>query len=414
MVAGRRGVTGRGRTIWLTLALLLGLGRVFAVGPAVAAPAITVISSTGQSNFPQQVSFAVSAQSSTPITSVRLAYRIDDEPVTRVATATFTPGVRVDAHYTIDLQTNYLPVGVTLHYQWQIEDQSGARTTTAWADLPVIDRRFLWHSQTLGPLTLHWYSGDDQFATSVLTAGAAAFATASADIGTTGALHPSDVYIYATAQDFRSAVGVGTDQWVGGQAYPTYHLVVMLAPANDPADAQRTIAEEMTHVAIDGNEGPLGRLPTWLDEGVAVSAEGAPDPALTQALQQAAQAHQLMSLASLSGNFPDDPNGATLAYAESESAVRYFVQTFGRPKLDTLVAGFRQGETSDQAFRQSIGLTTLAFQQRWEASLAQTATGPAAPVRGVGLVTILSAPVGLIVALLQDLLHVVQTTKGQG
>lgn len=382
-----------------------------------AAGSIDVLATGARSEFPKQLVFPLQAQGTSQISSIRIAYRVGDDPVTSVARVTFAPANHVDTSYTIDLSQEYYPPGVTIQYQWQIEDLSGASVTTNWASFKVTDPRFNWHERTLGSVTLHWYDGDDQFAASVLATAVKALSNASAE-ARTSVTGPVNIYFYANEQDFRSAMGTNVDQWVGGQTFPLYRLIILLAPGSDLANAQRSVAHEMTHVAIDStSEDPFGALPTWLDEGMAEVAEGYLDPAFQQALNTAVQSHTLLSIQSISGNFPESTDGATLAYAESASMVSYFVKSYGQAKLATLIADFRQGDTADEAFQQTVGTSTLAFQQKWEASLqpAGNSSSPAATTSQNGqpsVVSVLLAPVTFVVSILEDVARLVQATKG--
>ena len=109
---------------------------------------------------------------------------------------------------------------------------------------------------------------------------------------------------------------------------------------------------------------------------------------------------------------------ATLAYAESASLVGYFVQSYGQAKLATLIAAFRQGDTADEAFRQAIGMSQLAFQQQWEASLQgtsspSTSAAPSTPNNAQpSLVSVLLTPITLFVSVLEAVARLVQATKG--
>lgn len=384
--------------------------------------AIDVLGSTGRSEFPQRIVFSLQAKSSAQISSVRIAYRVGDDPVTSIARVALAPAYRIDTSYQIDLSREYYPPGVTIHYQWQIEDQSGAQLTTDWADVRISDPRFFWHERTLGPVTLHWYAGGDQYADAMLFTAARALTNASSTMGTT-APRTVDVYLYASEQEFRSALGAGSDEWVGGQTFPLYRLTVLLAPPDTPAEDQRSIAHEMTHIVIDStSEDPFGPLPTWLDEGVAMVAEGNIDPSFQDALGSAAASHRLLSIQSISGNFPESSDEAALAYAESASLVDYFVRQYGQEKLAALIAAFRRGESSDGAFKQAIGLSTLDFQHRWEASLQSgasaatpTTTSRAAPDETSSkpsLLGIVMTPISLLISLLESIARLVRASKG--
>lgn len=381
--------------------------------------AITVLQTSGRSDFPRSLSFNLQAKSTSQISSIRIAYRAGDDPVTSIARVSFSPAFRVDATYPIDLAHEYYPPGVTIHYQWIIQDQSGAQLATSWSDLKVTDPRFLWHEQTQGPITVRWYQGDDRFGDAALQAARQALSAAGAAVGTTS-FRPVQIFLYGDQNDFRLALGRGVDQWVGGQTFPVYRVVLLYAPPTDVAGVQRSIAHEMTHIAMDSTaEEGIGTLPSWLSEGLAMVAEGPMDPPLQQALAEAVRSHRLLSIESLSGNFPDSTQEATLAYAESRSLVSYFLQTYGRQKLAVLVQAFRSGATSDEAFRQSTGLATLEFQRAWEANLqrqlgvtpAATASASSRNDGSRSLIGTLLAPVAFILAAIQNLLRLIQAGK---
>lgn len=371
-----------------------------------AASPITVQQNIARSVFPKEVDFVLQAQSTAQITGVRLAYQVADQPMTRVAKATFTPSNRVDASYQIDTSREYYPPGTVIHYRWLLQDQTGTAFSTRPSDLTIVDGRFSWRSLSEGGITLHWYLGDNQWVRSMAQI-ATAVATRSAGTKT---FKKADLFLYARDQDFKSSLGAGADQWTGGEAFPEYGVALLFAPPDQTAIDQRSLAHELTHLVTDsGNPDPFGPLPSWLDEGLSMAAEGSPEPVFVQALQDGVRSHHLLSLQSISGNFPEDTNEATLAYAESESASRYLLTTYGWDRLNTLIAAFRRGATSDEAFHEAIGMSTREFQRKWEASIgavpaAATPTNPStASGESSFLVRIISAPVNFIEALARDL-----------
>lgn len=409
----RRGCVIRFRLILAAVILFASVAPLAPVGTAAAAAStLTVTANTARSEFPKQLVFDLKAQSGSPITSVKIAYRVGDDPVTSLANVPVTAADHISTSYHIDLNQEYYPPGVTIHYQWRLTDQSSALLKTTWSNLLVVDPRFQWHEQTLGVVTVHWYEGNTQYATTMLGAAARALALASADINTP-TVRPVQLFLYANTNDFRGAMGAGVDSWVGGQTYPVYRVVVLLAPTNDVANDVRSVAHEMTHVALDStSDNPFGPLPSWLDEGMAQVAEGAPDPAFSRILTDAAHSNKLMSLQSLSGNFPESTNEAILAYAESDSIVRYFLQTYGRTKLDELIAQFRDGHSANAAFEQVVGISELQFQRAWEGSLgAQPAAAPQTS-GGSSILRTFLAPVNVVAKALNDVVNLLRSTKG--
>ncbi|HLG51498.1 MAG TPA: peptidase MA family metallohydrolase [Chloroflexota bacterium] len=393
-----------------------------ATAPAMASGgAITVLQSTARADFPRALTFHLQARSSAQIVSIRIAYQIQGDPVTYIARVDFSPASTVDATYTIDLTRQYYPPGITVQYRWQISDLSGAHLVSQWYSLSVTDPRFFWRDRTSGPITLHWYQGDDSFADAVLATANQALTTASRAAGQSS-VRPVQIYLYANSDDFRGALGPGADQWVGGQTFPLYRVVLLLTPPDDVSQAQRSVAHEMTHMAIDTTaEDPYGALPTWLSEGMAMVAEGPMDPVFVQALNSAARSGRLLSIQSLSGNFPSSTEEATLAYAESGSIVDYFIRTYGQQKLAVLIRAFRAGSSSDEAFRAATGLSTLEFQHAWEASIGAVPSGstassgstaPSGPSGAGSIITrIIAAPVAFLLRLLAAVLQLFSMTK---
>jgi hypothetical protein len=383
-----------------------------AVEPAVAAtsPGINVLQNDARVDFPRSIDFHVVAESSGQITRATLVYRVGNENVFHRGDASVQPDAHIDAHYLIDLQRAYYPPGVTLHYQWQIKDLTGAEAQTAWSDLSLTDPRYRWHLRSQGNVQLRWHDVDDNYANAVLDT---AFKTYSA--GGTADNSPINIFIYGHLADFRGVLGVGSQEWVGGQTFPEYRVVLLLVDVNDVAGAQRSVAHEMTHLLLDSvAPGSAAPLPTWLDEGIAMVAEGQTQPIFQQALDQASRSHHLISIQSLSGNFPETPDEATIAYAESESMVRYFVTTYGQAKLGTLIASFRQGQSSDEAFKNSIGISSRDFQAAWQASLgvvAQTASAQPATSSGSTIVQTVMGPIRAVVAFVSQIIQSLQAPK---
>jgi len=391
--SGRR---ARLLTVWaMTMAMLLAW-----LGAAPAAQAadsgFVVIQNQATSDFPKDVAFSLLAQSPDPVDLARFVYTLADSPITYSDIVPIAPAIRVSPSFTLDLQQRYLPPGVMIHYHWILDGQSGGTYSTPWANVMVQDARFPWQSMTKGPLTLYWYDGDTAFASTVLSDATKAYLRAASEVGVQ-TVPTGQIYLYSTLSDFRGALAQGADQWVGGQTFPQYHVIVLLGPSAQVTQVDRDVSHEVTHLAVDGATTELAPLPTWLDEGMAIVSEGSVDQTYQTALDNAAKSGALLSVQSLSGNFPEDPNQALVAYAESGSLVRYFVQTYGQERLSQLVDAFRHGQTLDQAFENSAGVSAQQFEQGWRASIS-------AKPAGSDWVSVLSGPINFLSAFLRGLI----------
>lgn len=398
---------GRMTRVLIALALAFVITSTSRVGSVRADSPISVQQSVVKTDFPKAIDFRVQAQSTAQIADVRLSYQIADIPIDRIAKATFRPGNLIQATYVIDSTREYYPPGTAIHYRWLIQDQAGDTLATPSAELIVADNRFPWQSLSAGPVTVHWYQGDNQWVQTMVRTANQVVLQGSVTSG--ASLRKSDLFLYANEQDFKSALGVGSNEWVGGQTFPEYGVSILLAPPDQTALDQRTVAHELTHIVNDGGSpNPFGPLPTWLDEGMSMVAEGPPESTFVQALQEGVKSHALLSIQSISGNFPEDSNQATLAYAESESLVRYFRATYGQNRLNTLVAAFRQGATSDEAFLQATGLSSVAFQRQWQASISPAASAAEPGPSSSWLVRIVSFPISLFTRLVHDVQRLAQ------
>ncbi|HEX5415714.1 MAG TPA: peptidase MA family metallohydrolase [Chloroflexota bacterium] len=395
----RRGCLNLLLTFALVVSLVVGWLGAAPVARA-ADNGLVVTQNTARSEFPRDVVFSLQAQSPDQVAQARLLYRLADDPVTYSDLVPVSPNVRVSASFTMDLQQRYLPPGVVITYQWLLDGQSGATFATPWASVTVTDPRFAWQTVTKGPLTLHWYDGDTAFANAVLADGVNSYLKAAKTAGAQ-TLPRGDIYLYASDTDLRGALAQGTDTWVGGQTFPRYHVIVLLGPSAQAAQVDRDLSHEVTHLAVDGATMELAPLPTWLDEGMAMAAEGSSEPAYQTALTDAAHADQLLSLQSLSANFPEDPNQALVAYAESESLVNYFTQQYGQERLARLVDAYRHGQTADQAFQNSAGVSAKQFEAAWRQSVG---AAPIASSGGSPLVRTLSGPIDFISAVIRGLI----------
>jgi hypothetical protein len=99
-------------------------------------------------------------------------------------------------------------------------------------------------------------------------------------------------------------------------------------------------------------------------------------------VQAAADGGTIIPLDGLGGNFPTRVIRSSLAYAESVSAVAYFVERYGEDRLVELIAAFGRGAGLDGAFVAATGEDFAAFDAAWLASLGAEPPEPYGPIEG--------------------------------
>jgi len=110
-----------------------------------------------------------------------------------------------------------------------------------------------------------------------------------------------------------------------------------------------------------------GGVPTWLNEGIAQYEErwvADNHPGISRS--------EALPLHSLEGPFVgiSDPERARLAYLESLSAVKFFVDRFGSYSLTKLVELLGEGKTLSDSIHESTGISYQDFERYWRASLS--------------------------------------------
>jgi hypothetical protein len=240
------------------------------------------------------------------------------------------------------------------------------------------DDRFTWQQQVDGLLRVHWYEGDAAFGDALLDVSRRSLSAVSAFIPAPLDA-PLDVYVYASNNDLQSALFLGGETWQGGHANPKLG-VVMLVVTPGPSqsiDMETLIPHEMAHVMLYRNVGDgYSMLPVWLNEGIASLSELYPNPDYDQALTIASQDNSLMAINDLCDTFPLDASRAYLAYAESQSFVRFLRDSYGTPALFSLTSAYADGLSCDQGVVRALGTSLVSLDTRWrESVLGQNVAG---------------------------------------
>jgi hypothetical protein len=337
------------RLIWLILAVLL-----FAVPNLANAQEeqISLLDNTVEVYFPSALVFKVKAASQSDITKIRLHYQVDKmnyAQVTSEAWPDFTPSPEVETQWVCDMRKVRLPVGAKVEYWWTIETEAGDKLVTYSDVIQFDDLRYSWQKLTVGQLTLFWYKGSQDFAEELMAACQQAVERLAEDTGVY-LEKPVSLYIYASAGDLQSAM-ISPQEWTGGVAFTEYGIIAIGVPPNELDWGKRALAHELGHMVTHQiTFSPYGAfLPVWLDEGLAMHAEGEPDPYLQSWLKKAISQQELISVRSLSSPFSAKPEEAYISYAESQSLVEFLIQNYGKDKMLHLLSLLKEGNSCDEA-----------------------------------------------------------------
>ena len=336
--------------------------------PVAAQEKISLIDSTVDIHFPRALVFNIKVESSADITKLRLHYQVDRMSYAQViseAWPKFTPAPKVTTKWVWDTRKAPLPPGAIIKYWWTVEDAAGKSLKTPVKILQFSDQRYRWQSINTPQITLFWYEGGRFFAEDLLTTAQQALNRLAKDTGINPERH-INIYIYASTRDLQGAM-IFPREWIGGAAYPDYSIIILGISLRQLEWGKRALAHELAHLIVhQATFSPYGNvLPTWLDEGLAMYAEGAPDPYLQSWLKKAIAEQKLISLRSLSSPFSAKAEEAYISYAQSDSVVRFLIQNYGKDRMFQLLNLLKQGSTYDEALTKVYGFDTDGLDARW-------------------------------------------------
>jgi hypothetical protein len=328
---------------------------------------LTLLSSSAQVEFPSRLIFNLSAESDVNITDIRLCYTVDRVSFAQVTSEVYIEFMptTVDVSWTLEMvRIGGLPPGSSMEYWWTVEDAKGEKIETIPAQLQFNDTRYSWDSLTEGKVTIYWYEGGESFAQELMAAAQQALTKLGQDTGAE-LEKPVKLYIYADAQDLQGAM-IYPQEWTGGVAFTRYGIIAIGIAPDNLSWGKRAIAHELAHLVIHQMTLNLySGLPTWLDEGLAMYAEGPLVPLYKAYLDKAIAENSLISVRSLSSPFSAYAEESLPSYAQSYSLVEFLIGSYGQDKMLELLLTFEQGSSYDEALEKVYGFDMDGLDALW-------------------------------------------------
>ncbi len=323
-------------------------------------------------NYPHSVTFQLALDDNTAISEAKLTYHIGQN-------SCLTAGTQVP----VDIDGSTLewtwimsrsgnpPPGTQIWWEWTVTNGEGSTFTTPRQKLTFNDDRFDWQtleavgdSKSAG-IYLHWYEGDE-VGPVLLDAAVAGLNRLEQDIGIE---LEGDVqlFIYEDSAAMREAVLYIPD-WAGGQAFSDYNVILMgVPPYLADSWGSATVRHELAHLVIGqfGRSCLGGSLPTWLNEGLAVYAEGEPDEQTLNDLEEGRTNNNFQPVRSLNGAFPAHGDQATAAYSQSYSLVDFLLESYGEQKMQDLILTLASAVRYDGALEKVYGFNADGLETIW-------------------------------------------------
>ncbi|MBI5946727.1 MAG: hypothetical protein HY875_01145 [Chloroflexi bacterium] len=361
-------------------AALLVLAAFALYSPPLAAADSTVVSSTVDNGYPKSLTFKLEAKSDSDITDVSLSYSLSGKGGGAIGKPKeLTPGKAVSVQVNVDTNTGnaYVPVGTELTYHWEITTADGKTTTTPDAKYFYLPPDHQWEKVSNDFMTVYYYGNRKPLAESYLAAGTDTYDRIGKQLlNVTLKQLPVNVVLFAVESELEKAKpgnGGTFDAAVVTCGTKVSSAVVLVIPqscgTNDRTD---TLRHEFGHILNQAaGEGPLGKLPSWLDEGAAVYAQSEPGDDYIGPFQSAARGNRLLPFSSM-GVASSDASTVNIFYGQAYSMVKYLIDTGGAPRFAQFFANIKKGTRFDQALKDTYGYDMATFEANFLKAVGST------------------------------------------
>jgi len=362
----------------MAMVVLITLGSWIAVPsmPASAQGATTgtrAITTVTEPDFPVGITFStniplhdISFQSED---RVALNYQVSTDETLNLALVPRSAVIMQDGHLSIsvfvDLQTSFVPPGVSLTYYWEISSQDGTYTRSIPESTLWTDTRFDWEIHTSDQVTIYSYGMSEDFAQWMTDEAQATIDDLESRYGI-DQIEPLAIWVYPNSEDFSGTRQMNTREAIAGLSYPGASLIAAVVPNGNEREYGRVIPHEISHqVVFHATENPFAFPPLWLDEGLATHYQTGGTDHYPAMVQRAQAEGNLFDITSLNTSFPFQPAQASLAYASSWSIVGYIETTYGPEGIALLLDAFAQGLPVDEAVTQALGVSSQQLNHDW-------------------------------------------------
>ncbi|MEJ5313079.1 MAG: peptidase MA family metallohydrolase [Anaerolinea sp.] len=314
--------------------------------------------------FGKSITFQATIRSEVPVEGVVLVIQSDKAPPETFPMSLSETG---EAVYRLETSPQKIRPFTRLEYQLRVRLQSGTEILSPTYSVLYEDTRFPWEITSRDLISVYWYERESDFGTTALSIAEEGLRSAQRLIPVT-LQSPITIYVYNSSQDIRDVLQ-SSNPWIAGHAAPEHNLVlVSIAPGlEERLEMERQMPHEIMHILQYQYLGEkITQQPIWLIEGLASVAELYPNPDYLQALEQSALENRLIPINSLCQSFPRDASGAFLAYAESDSFVRYLYRNFGATGLQNLMEQYNNGLECEKGFEKAFAYTLTQMETRWK------------------------------------------------
>ena len=336
---------------------------------------IETLSSEVTSEFQEGIRFEVDVRSTADIEEIAVRFRIGQRDI--AAYEYLEPeesesgeGLKASAFYRTNTASRYIAPGTIITYSFEITDVEGNRLDTSEFEYIYHDDRYEWDEITNGIVTVSYHGPVSFRARDVLDATVQTLEVMGPLLGA-GVDEPIRITMYNNWTEMRPALPPASETSrreliTEGQAHSAEGVLLVLGGA---ARASGVASHEVTHILVHrAGEGTLGRVPSWLNEGLAEFGNIQPGESYDRALSYAIRTNNLLPITGMESQ-PGTPEDVIIFYGQARSIVNFMVREYGVEKMRELMATIKSGRNYRNAIPMVYGVTPLELENQWRESL---------------------------------------------
>ena len=361
----------------ISLIILTSLAAGFLISADTAqagAHEIVVTSQGAESRFPDGVRFFIQVSSPDEIVDVRVFFKkIGQTSRSSYRALEFSQGKVINGETLMRSGTGgeYIPPGTRIEYSFEIRDGGGRELRTEAEVFIYLDTRFEWGTVTDGLITV-FYQGEGMAdrAQIMLEIAGATLDRMRPVLG----IDPKDplhIVTYDNYQDMSGALPFrsrATAERLITQGMAFKEERVLLVHGRD-STYEGTTSHEFTHLLVADAAGrAIGRVPSWLNEGLAEYGNVENSDDYDRSLLRAIENNKLRPLWHLN-TFSGTPSEIILSYGQGKSVVEYLIATHGEAQMVELIRGIKRTFDIDKALELAYGFDQYGLDSAWRLSL---------------------------------------------
>lgn len=333
--------------------------------------------STVVNGYPRTLTFtAPISGDGQDVVDYSLHYTVKGRGATAVARPEEAParGREVTAEVTLEVNSNssYIPVGSEFLYHWEATTSGGGTVAGPEEQFLFLPPDREWQSVANDFMTVYFHGDRESLARDYLAAGAETYQRVGTELyGVSLVTLPVKAILFADESESdlaRPGVGGAFDAAVTTCGTKVTDDIILLIPVDcgtgDPVD---TLRHEFAHILNEvAGEGPLGKLPAWVDEGAAVYAQSTPG-GYEQAFRAAVARDAIIPFREMA--LPAGEAGQVgVFYGQSHAMVQFLIGQGGAEGFSKLMATIKGGSRFDTAIEQVYGLDFTGFERAFRES----------------------------------------------